>query len=179
MKIKFALFVVFATSIINSLLINNAYSQQGGLKDDLLDCMTGDWILTGTIAGKETTHDITAEWILAHQYIKLHEISREKDSVGQPQYEAMVLIGWDQILNQYSCLWLDITGGGGLSAGAIGHAKKEGNEIPFLFKGSDGSVFHTTFIYEKSTNSWNWVMDNEEKGKLIPFARVTLKKQIR
>ncbi len=32
-----------------------------GFYDPLLDHMTGQWVLQGTIAGKQTTHDITAD----------------------------------------------------------------------------------------------------------------------
>jgi hypothetical protein len=154
-----------------------AYAQKTTFQDSLLDHMVGHWILSGTIAGRETTHEISAEWVLGHQYIKFHEISHEKDSSGQAVYEAIVFIGWDQSLNQYSCLWLDNTGGGGLSGQAIGHAKQKENEIPFLFKGGDGSLFYTTFVYEKNIDTWRWMMDGEENGKLQPFARVKLQRK--
>jgi hypothetical protein len=136
--------------------------------------MIGKWVLLGTIEGKETTHDIDTEWVLGHQYVRLHEVSREKNAQGQAEYEAIVFIGWDQPSSQYACLWLDSTGGGGLTAPAIGHAKRSGDEIAFLFKSADGSIFHTTFAYSKGTDSWQWLMDGEEGGKLQPFARVKL-----
>ena len=31
---------------------------------DLLDHLAGQWVLQGTIAGKQTTHDVQAEWVL-------------------------------------------------------------------------------------------------------------------
>jgi hypothetical protein len=169
MKSKLILFLL--------LLSCPAMAQQSSFQDSLIDRMAGNWILTGTIGGAQTTHDITATWVLAHQYLQVHEVSRKKDSTGQPAYEAIVYFGWDEPLNQYACLWLDITGGGGLSAQAIGHARRNGNEIPFLFKSPDGSLFHTTFVYDKTTDTWQWLMDGEENGKLQPFARVTLKRK--
>ncbi|MGD0038220.1 MAG: hypothetical protein ABSC53_13125 [Bacteroidota bacterium] len=160
------------------LLINLVFSfisaQQTTFQDSLLDHMIGKWVLQGTIAGKETTHDIAVEWVLSHQYVQLHEISREKNTTGEAIYEAIVFIGWDQPSSQYSCLWLDVTGGGGLSAQALGHAKRSGDEIAFLFKGSDGSIFHTTFVYNSGADTWQWLMDGEENGKLQSFARVKL-----
>ena len=149
-------------------------AQQPIFQDSLLDHMIGKWILQGTIAGKETTHDIITEWVLGHQYVRLQEISREKKTDGEAAYEAIVFIGWDEPSSQYACLWLDVTGGGGLSAQAIGHGKRNGNEIAFLFKGSDGSIFHTPFVYDRGTDTWQWLMDGEENGKLQPFARVKL-----
>jgi hypothetical protein len=152
----------------------NIYSQQTTFQDSLLDRMTGKWTLKGIIDGQETTHDIAVSWILGHQYLQLNEISRETDANGKPAYEALVSIGWDSQLNQYSCLWLDITGGGGLSARAIAHAERKGDVIAFLFKINEGNLFHTTFVYERNTDTWQWLMDGEENGKLQQFARVKL-----
>ncbi|MDD4857463.1 MAG: hypothetical protein PHD74_05065 [Candidatus Krumholzibacteria bacterium] len=125
----------------------------------------------------ETTHDIACAWVLGHQYVRFHEVSREKDAAGRAAYEAIVFIGWDQPSGEYACLWLDSTGGGGLSAQAIAHAKRGGNNIAFLFKGQDGSIFHTTFAYSRDTDTWQWLMDGEEGGKLQPFARVRLTRE--
>jgi hypothetical protein len=149
-------------------------AQQTAFQDSLLEQMVGKWVLQGTIASIRTTHDVDVEWVLGHQYLQIHEISREKNPQGQPAYEAIVYIGWDRSANQYACLWLDVTGGGGLSAQAIGRAKKDGDRIEFLFKGSDGSLFHTTFAHDRDSDSWQWLMDGEVHGMLEPFARVTL-----
>ena len=153
-----------------------ASSQQTMFQDSLLDHMVGNWVLQGTIAGKETIHDIRATWVLDHEYVQLQETSREKKASGNAEYEAIVYIGWDQPSSQYACMWLDNTGGGGLNGQAIGHAKKNDNEIAFLFTGSDGSNFHTAFAYDRKSDVWRWIMDSEEKSKLVPFARVTLKR---
>jgi hypothetical protein len=139
--------------------------------------MIGAWVLQGRIGGQETTHDVVAEWVTGHQYLSFHEISREKDSRGEPLYEAIVFIGWDQPSGQYACLWLDSTGGGGLTGRAIGYARRAGDELAFLFKAGDGSLFHTTFIYDRGSDTWKWQMDGEEGGKSQPFARVTLAKK--
>jgi hypothetical protein len=146
-------------------------------QDSLLDHMTGKWILKGTIAGTETTHDISSEWVLGHQYIQIKEVSREKDSSGKPVYDAIVFITRDQNSNEYTCLWLDNTGNGGLNGKAIGHAKSNINKIEFIFKGSDNSNFHTTFEYSRDTDTWRWFMDSEDNGKLQSFARLTLKRK--
>jgi hypothetical protein len=149
-------------------------AQQTAFEDSLLDRMTGNWLMQGTIEGKETTHDVVVEWVLGHEYLRIREVSHEKNTAGEAMYEAIVFIGWDRPSGKYACLWLDNTGGGGLSAQAVGYAKRRGDEIPFLFKGSDGSLFHTTFVYQRGTDAWQWLMDCEEKGKLEPFSRVKL-----
>ncbi len=154
-----------------------AVAQQPGFQDTLLDQLAGHWILEGTIAGDEVVHDVLAEWVLDHQYLRFHEVARERDPDGTPLYEATVYIGWDQTSGQYACLWLDSTGGGGLSAQAIGHTKPGGDDLPFVFDTGDGSFIHNTFAYSRETDTWQWLIDNENDGDRAPFARVTLTRQ--
>ncbi len=160
--------------MLATLVSVSASAQQMTFQDSLLDHFIGNWILHGTIASGETTHDVAAEWVLGHQYLQIHEISREKNPDSSPVYEAIVYIGRDQAAGEYDCLWLDVTGGGGLNGQTIGHGKRDHNEIPFLFNGSDGSIFHNTFVYDSTRDSWQWLMDNESNGKLQPFARLVL-----
>lgn len=154
----------------------SAFSQTTPVNDSLLDHMVGKWILQGTIAGQETTHDIIVDWVLGHQYIQIKETSHEKDSEGKPFYEAIVFITWEQKLSQYTCLWLDNTGNGGLSPQAAGIANQKGDNLEFVFRISDSSTFHTTFLYDKNSDSWQWQMDSKENNVIQPFARVKLTK---
>ena len=165
---------VLKITVSIALLSFSVSAQQATFQDPMLDRLVGTWVLQGTIGGKETTHDVVAEWVLGHQYVRLCEASREKDIAGHAEYEAIVFIGWDQPSGQYACLWLDSTGGGGLTGQSIGHAQRTGDDIAFKFKAQDGSLFHTTFVYDKGSDSWRWLMDGEEGGKLQPFARVKL-----
>ena len=143
--------------------------------DALLDRLVGTWVLRGQIAGKDTTHDVVAEWVLGHEYVRLHEVAREKDAKGNPAYEAIVFIGSGRPSHDYTCLWLDSTGGGGLVPEGFGHAKRAGEDIPFVFLDGSGKIsFKNTFAYDKSTDSWAWLMDNVVGGKAIPFGRVKL-----
>ena len=152
--------------------------QPAAIDDSFLERLSGTWVLRGTIAGKDTTHDVIAEWVLNREYLRLHEQSREKDDKGKPLYEAIVLIGWDAAAVEYQCLWLDSTAGGGLSAEGIGHGKRSDDAIPFLFKARDGSIsFNNTFSYDKDKDSWTWQMDNVQDGKPDPFGRVRLTRQ--
>jgi hypothetical protein len=154
----------------------SAPAQRTTFQDSLLDHMIGTWVLQGTVAGAATTHDVIVEWVLAHQYVQIRETSREKNTKGEAAYDAIIFIGGDQPSGGYACLWLDVTGGGGLSAQAIGHAKRNGDMLPFLFN-VGGSIFHTTFVYGRNTDTWQWVMDGEEKEKLQPFARLKMTRE--
>jgi len=38
-------------------------AKQPTLQDSLLDKLEGAWVITGTIAGEEATHDLTVDWV--------------------------------------------------------------------------------------------------------------------
>jgi len=49
------------------------------------------------------------------------------------------------------------------------------NALPFVFKDEKGeSTFSNDFIYDPKADSWEWRMDNVEKGVAKPFGRVKL-----
>ena len=151
-------------------------SQQVSQPDSLLNNLAGKWVLTGTIEGQKTTHDVDAKRVLNGQYVQIKEVSREKDEKGNPLYDAVIYICWQDAKKQYFCLWLDNTSNEGISNQVIGRAKQNGDKIEMVFKFSDANQFHTTFIYDRETDTWQWLMDGEENGKLQPFARVKLTK---
>src|ERR1700730_13366198 len=96
-----------------------------------------------------------------------------KTSKASPRMKRS-FIEWDESSNEYRCLWLDSTGGGGLFA-PIAPGERGNDEIAFLFRDKDkDSGVHTTFVYSKGADTWNWLIDNEHGGRLTSFARVKL-----
>ena len=140
----------------------------------LLDHLAGSWVLKGKIAGKQTTHDVQAHWVLRQEYLELHEVSREKDGHGEPAYEAIILVSWNPKANQYACLWLDSTAGGALTSQVTCHATPSGDSIPFVFTISQSESIRTTFTYREDSDTWQWLIDNVTSGKSDRFADVEL-----
>lgn len=139
----------------------------------LLDHLAGKWVMTGETMGKPTTHDIEAEWVLQHHYLRLHEVSREKDAKGQPQYEATIYLTWNQQAKRYSCIWVDVFGGS--LEEELGFADAQENRIPFVFHNSKGSAeFENDLVYDPGADTWQWTLDNIESGAHKPFARYKL-----
>ncbi|HEY6971813.1 MAG TPA: DUF1579 family protein [Candidatus Angelobacter sp.] len=151
------------------------FGQQPTLQDSLLDSLVGKWVLTGTVGNTPTTHDVEIRWVLNHQFVQIHEVSREKraGSQAEPQYEAIVLLGWDANKKQYVVYWTDVYGGG---FSVRGYAAKMTSSIPIVFKSDDGN-FYNTMDYDQSAGTWRWTMDNEKNGVKEPFARLTLKRK--
>lgn len=150
-----------------------ALCQQPPVSSPLLDHLAGKWVMQGTIAKQPTTHDIDAEWVLDHHYLRIHEVSREKKPDGRSNYEAMVFIAWNEEPKHYSCAWLDVYGG--FSVGSIGIAPPSENELAFLFKDAKGETdFSNDFAYDPKTDTWTDTLDNIVNGEKKPFGRVKL-----
>ena len=154
-----------------------AMADEAGPAEALLDRLAGNWVLSGKLAGRETIHDISAEWTLNRGYLRIHETSRERAPSGAALYEAIVFVSQSAATDNYTCLWLDSTSNAGLVPEGFGQAKRLGNSLPFVFRDANGQVsFENTFAYDPVTDSWQWIMDNVEAGKRKPFGRVTLVK---
>lgn len=152
-----------------------AQERTASAPEALLDKMAGHWLLTGTIGRQPTTHDVDIEWVLKREYIRIHEVSREKDAGGDAAYEAWIYLVWDAKGREYAVMWLDNTAATNFAPEGVGHAQPDGDRIPFIFKDADGSGIHTTFTYNRAKDTWSWTIDNvNTSGISSPFARVTL-----
>jgi len=150
-----------------------AFAQQPPVNSPLLDHLAGKWLLQGTIAGQNITHDVNAEWVLDHHYLAIQEVSREKNAKGEPQYQATIYIAWNEPTKEYACVWLDVYGG--LATESIGVASPNENDLLFVFKNEKSEVtFKNDFVYDPKSKTWEWRMDNIANGVAKPFARVKL-----
>ncbi|MEZ4702494.1 MAG: hypothetical protein R2834_19330 [Rhodothermales bacterium] len=161
-----------------SLLGPAAFAQSPVAPDALQDKLIGQWVMTGTIDGEDVTHDVDVDWILGRRYIRVHDVSRERDADGALAYEAWIHIAWDEQNTEYAVMWLDNTGTTNFAEEGVGHGKPDGDTIPFIWRFSDGSGIDNTFAYDRANDSWSWSIDNvASSGQLAPFARVTLNRK--
>jgi hypothetical protein len=135
--------------------------------NDLLDHLQGQWKVNGLIVGQKREMDLTAEWVLNHQFLFLHE----KDapvSVNKPGYEAHVYIGYDNASDRYVIHWIDIFGG--RLSETLGYGVRAGNSIKFIFEYPDG-LFHNTFTWNPGDNTWRFFLEQKgADGKWKTFA---------
>jgi Protein of unknown function (DUF1579) len=140
------------------------------MSDPLLDKMVGHWTMTGTLLGHPATHDVDVDWILDHQFLRIHEVDRHKGADGKPGYEAMPLIGYDNTSERYVAHWIDAFGG--RWSETLGYGKREGDAVTFVFEYPDGP-FRTTF--RRDGAQWHWSMTQKgADGAWKPFAEMTL-----
>lgn len=167
--------LIILATILASLTVT---AQEAPVNSPLLDHLAGKWLLQGTVGKQSVTHDLEAEWVLQHHYLRFRETSQEKNDKGEPQYDATVFVGWNEKTRQYACVWLDVYGG--LTSESIGVAapkepKEKENEIAFVFTDTHGETSLTnTYVYDPSTNTWENRIDNIVKGEAKPFARFKL-----
>ncbi len=160
-----------------ALLVPTASFAQSLHPDSLFPRLAGRWVLRGTIARQQTVHDVTFDWLLGRTYLQMHEVSRERESSGAPSYEAVVLFGRDPKTGAYACVWMDNTASAAFPTEGTGRGVVAGDSISFLFPYSATTSFHTTFVYERANDSWQWHMDNDSLGVRRPFARVMLSRR--
>lgn len=138
--------------------------------DDLLNNLVGDWKLNREIQGRTAENAVTVEWVLNHQFLRIHM----KDVKKPATYEAMVFVGYDNTSERYVAHWLDVFGG--RFSETLGYGSRTGNAIKFVFEYPDGP-FHNTFTWIAETKSWSFLMEHKNKaGKWVVFARDTLTK---
>ena len=135
------------------------------LKDPFLDNFVGDWSVARKMGnGRTIESTVRGEWVLKHQFIQLH-----CGAGGQaPEYEALVLIGFDEGAKSYVCHWIDVFGG---HYSGVGRGKLDPNllGVEFEFDSKEGSLMNK-FVFDPETKSWASLIRQEENGQWKTFA---------
>jgi hypothetical protein len=157
--------LIIAASIV-------ATAQTPAWHDDLVDRMVGDWKMEGPVMGKTGHHDVQAEWVLSHQFLRIHEKTAAGAPADEHKYEATWFLGYDPVSDRYVLHLLDVFGA--RFSETLGYGTRDGDAIQFIFEYPDGP-FHTTFRWSAQKNSWEWLMEQKNKeGKWTSFANLTL-----
>jgi len=147
-----------------------ATSRRGPLQDQFLQNLVGDWTVSRKIRGTVATNTLQAEWALQHQFVRLHM----EDVARPPEYEALVLIGYDASTDRYVAHWCDSFGA---QYAGVGYGRRAGNSIDFVFNYADGP-FHNTFSWDPATTTWTFLMQAENKdGTRRFFAEDTVRRK--
>lgn len=141
-------------------------------RDDLVEHMVGTWKLQGQVMGRDAHHEVEAEWVLNHQFLRI----REKTEAGAPgsekRYEAIWFFGYDPVSERYVLHLLDVFGG--RFSETLGYGTRDGNAIRFVFEYSDGP-FHSVFQWSPEKDTWQWLMTQKDKdGKWTTFGDLKL-----
>jgi hypothetical protein len=142
--------------------------------DDLVDRLAGSWKIHGRVMGNNAHHDVQADWIFNHQFLRMTEKTSANAPSGERPYDAIWYLGYDAISERYVLHLMDTFGG--RFSETLGYGTRAGNEIRFVFEYPDGP-FHNTYRWNAQENTWQWLMEQKDKdGRWTPFADLKLVK---
>jgi hypothetical protein len=135
-------------------------TQVKALDDPLLDKLIGDWKVERKLGSGRTEKNLVhVEWVLLHQFVELHY----RDAATPPSYEAIVLIGYDDIGKRYILHWADKFGG---SYSSDGFAPREqaSNAMEFKFEFHDGQLTNR-YAFDPQSGTWTSTIRQNAKGE--------------
>ncbi|MBI5507482.1 MAG: DUF1579 family protein [Deltaproteobacteria bacterium] len=141
---------------------------QASFKDEFVDRLVGEWSATGTIMGQPLRHQISAAWVLSHQFLELHIRDLGPARPGRAPYEAVVFLGRDNMSERYVAHWIDTFGG--RASETLGFGTKNGDTLELVFEYPDGP-FRTSFTWVAAKKTWRLLMREKDKtGTWSTFA---------
>jgi hypothetical protein len=150
--------------------------------DNLLESLVGSWKVTGIIAGQRIKHDCNADWVLNHQFLKVHFLDvtpGRRMRAGEREdsrYEADVFIGYDNMSERYVAHWLDTFGGRFSEVLGYGTRLDRGRSIRFVFEGGSGPL-QNIITWNRNDGTWTMVIRQKgSKAKWQTFASELFKK---
>ena len=124
--------------------------------------------------GRDAHHTLQAEWVLNHQFLRMHEQTSAAAPKDEHSYEAIWFLGYDAVSERYVLHLMDVFGT--RFSETLGYGVRDGNKIRFVFEYPDGP-FHTTYIWNPDSGIWEWLMEQKRSdGKWSSFADLTLVK---
>jgi len=157
----------YITSFQGDAIIVNASSTE------FLNLLIGKWELTGQMGNTPLHQAVTAQWTLDHRFVELRFTSTIPASDGQPPYQAIYFIGYDERDDTYVMHLLDTFGAS--YSRVIGLGKRDENTIPFVFQYTE-DPFVNRFIWEADSQSWTFELTHEQNGQIQLFATKRMKR---
>jgi hypothetical protein len=152
--------------------VSSAAQAPAERRDNFVDRMAGTWKLEGQVMGREAHHEVHADWVLNHQFLRLQEKTAANAPNTERPYEAFWFLGYDSVSERYVLHLMGVFGA--RYSETLGYGIREGNQIRFVFEYSDGP-FHTTYRWNPEKDTWEWLMEQKDKnGKWTPFADLKL-----
>ena len=142
--------------------------------DGLVKHLAGSWKLGGKVGINDAHHDVQADWVLNHQFLRIQETTSANAAASERRYDSIWYLGYDPVSERYVMHLMDTFGA--RFSETLGYGVREGNQIKFVFEYPDGP-FHTSYVWNDGEKSWQWLMEQKNKdGKWVPFANLKLTK---
>lgn len=76
--------------------------------DDLVERMTGSWKVQGQVMGRDAHHELKADWVLNHMFLRIHESTSTDAPASEKRYEAIWFLGYDPVIEKYVLHLFDV-----------------------------------------------------------------------
>jgi hypothetical protein len=63
--------------------------------------MAGNWSVSGRVMGGDAHHELKSEWVLNHQFLRIHETTAADAPASERRYEAIWFLAYDPISERY------------------------------------------------------------------------------
>ncbi|HEY4323911.1 MAG TPA: hypothetical protein VGN20_07985 [Mucilaginibacter sp.] len=151
----------------------------GQFRDDLLDHLVGKWDVTSTAHGSPFTGDLQATWVLNHQYLHIHSMSREIIPWWHVRMEYEVFVGYSHINKRYVVQGMSIEGLDYDPSEGFCYGHRNGNEFKTVAKFGVDSLIVQRYTWEPASGSWNiksnWVIAGKEGDVFLEMKLITAK----
>jgi hypothetical protein len=127
--------------------------QQPPVQSDLLDQLVGVWDITGTILGVPVHERADAEWVLSHQFLRVHRFDGPTESV--------VHVGFDTVLQRFVAFRLDTYGARG--GETLGYGVPKGDKLEFDFD-YPTSLVRETWSWDAKEKTWQFLVETQKKN---------------
>ena len=139
--------------------------------DDFVEHIVGTWKLEGTVMGKPAHHIVKAEWMMNHQFVQIREQTAPDAPDNESRYDSLWYLGYDDVSDRYVLHLIDVFGG--RFSETLGFGTRNGNDLLFIFEYPDGP-FHNRWRWLPASQSWEWHLEQKDKGQWKPFANFKL-----
>jgi hypothetical protein len=160
--------LLFSATLFGSVLFaqNSKDTADGRFHDDFLNHLVGKWDVSLSAHGSDFTMVLEADWVMNHQYLHIHEKSREiVPWIGAP-FESEFFIGYNHEHTRYVVHEMTVFGDDGPYEGFC-YAYRSNNEIKLIKKweANSDTVTIQRFVWEPISTSWHIEMRLEVAGK--------------
>jgi hypothetical protein len=161
----FALLILAAT-FASPAFAQTASDTTGQFHDDLLDHLVGKWDVSATVYGQKFTLDREVEWVMNHQYLRIHEKSREVIPWLKTPFERTIFIGYNHSSKRYVVYELTVHGADGQhQPEGFCYADLTGNELKMALTKESEVVIYQRFTWEPESGSWRFHVGRVIDGK--------------
>src|SRR5580692_7160029 len=97
--------------------------------DGLISNLKGSWKLEGKVVGNDAHHDVQADWVLNHQFLRIEEKTSANAPAGERRYDSIWYLGYDPVSERYVLHLMDTFGA--RFSETLGYGVRDGNQIKF------------------------------------------------